>query len=336
MATVSELGDYLRVRRERLRPEDVGLPAGTRRRVPGLRREEVALLAGISVEYYLRLEQGRDQHPSDQVLDSLARALHLDADAETYLRTLARPRRPAARRRPVRPERVSPGVQSLIDNWTTTPAMVAGRYLTTLAANPLAVALNPCFAPGVSTLRAAFLDPEMREFYRDWDAMTAKTVAYLRSMVAGVDDPRLMELIGELSVRSERFRTLWARQDVRLKTSGVTLLRHPQVGDLDLHYEKLALPGAPGQMLITYHAQPGTASYERLQLLAHLAERPEPAEAAGSAEAVEPGERVKSGESGEPAELAELAELAEPVEPVEPVEPAPRTSSPVRPAPPLR
>lgn len=305
MATVSELGDYLRVRRERLRPEDVGLPAGTRRRVPGLRREEVALLAGISVEYYLRLEQGRDQHPSDQVLDSLTRALQLDADAETYLRTLARPQRPAARRTPVRPERVSPGVRSLIDNWTTTPAMVAGRYLTTLAANALAVALNPSFAPGVSTLRAAFLDPEMREFYRDWDAMTAKTVAYLRSVVAGVDDPRLLELIGELSVRSERFRTLWARQDVRLKTSGVTLLRHPQVGDLDLHYEKLALPEAPGQMLITYHAQPGTASYERLQLLAHLAERgPERTKAAGTAVPGEPwpaAEAAPPGASAPPA-----------------------------------
>jgi transcriptional regulator with XRE-family HTH domain len=281
MATVSELGEYLRVRRERLRPADVGLPGGSRRRVPGLRREEVALLAGISVEYYLRLEQGRDQHPSDQVLDSLARALRLDPDAETYLRTLARPLRPSARRRPPRREQADPGVRALIDNWPMTPATVSGRYLTTLAANPTAMALSPYFAPGVNTLRAAFLEPEMREFYRDWDAMTAKTVAHLRSTVAGVDDPRLLELIGELSLHSERFRTLWARQDVRLKTSGTTLLRHPQVGDLDLSYEKLALPGAPGQMLITYHAQPGTASYERLQLLAHLSERkqqPQPPE----------------------------------------------------------
>jgi transcriptional regulator with XRE-family HTH domain len=273
MATSNGLGDYLRVRRERLRPEEVGLPAGSRRRVPGLRREEVALLAGISVEYYLRLEQGRDQRPSDQVVDSLARALRLDTDAETYLRELARPRR-AGRRRATRPERVSASVQTLIDDWPTTPAVVHGRSMSTLAANPVAVALNPWFAPGTNTLRAAFLEPEMREFFRDWDAMTAKTVAYLRSVVAGVDDPRLVELIGELSLRSDRFRTLWARQDVRLKTSGVTLLRHPQVGDLDLHYEKLALPGAPGQMLVTYHAEPGSASYERLQLLAHLAEQP--------------------------------------------------------------
>ncbi len=270
MATVSELGGYLRLRRERLRPQDVGLPAGSRRRVPGLRREEVALLAGISVEYYLRLEQGRDQHPSDQVLDSLARALRLDADAETYLRALARPRRPAARHGggALRPERAGAGVRSLIDSWTATPATVVGRSLTTLAANPLAVALNPYFAPGTSTLRAAFLEPAMRAYYRDWDAMTAKTVAHLRSMAAGVDDPRLLALIGELTLRSERFRTLWARQDVRIRTSGVTLLRHPRVGDLDLHYEKLALPQAPGQMLITYHARPGTASSARLELLA--------------------------------------------------------------------
>jgi transcriptional regulator with XRE-family HTH domain len=240
--------------------------------VPGLRREEVALLAGISSEYYLRLEQGRDRHPSDQVLDGIARALQLDADAERYLHEMARPPRPAAlRRAAARPERVSPTVQSLIDNWATTPAMVQGRTMVTLAANPMAVALSPFFAPGANTLRAAFLEPEMRGFYRDWDAMTAKTVAYLRSVAgAAVDDPWVVELIGELSLRSERFRTLWARQDVRRKSSGVSRLLHPQVGPLDLHYEKLDLPGAPGQILVTYHAGPGTESHERLQLLAHL------------------------------------------------------------------
>ncbi|SFF68927.1 Helix-turn-helix domain-containing protein [Actinacidiphila alni] len=273
MATVTTLGEFLRVRRERLRPADVGLPEGTRRRVPGLRREEVALLAGISVEYYLRLEQGRDRSPSDQVLESIARALLLDGDAERYLRELARPPRPA-RRRPARPERVSAGVRNLIDGWPTTPALVHGRYMTTLAANSMAVALSPYFAPGVNTLRAAFLEPGLRALYRDWDGMTAKAVAYLRSMAGGAgDDPRLLELIGELSLHSERFRTLWARQDVQQKTSGVALLLHPQVGPLDLHYEKLALPGAPGQMLITYHADPGTPSSEALHLLAHLTDR---------------------------------------------------------------
>jgi transcriptional regulator with XRE-family HTH domain len=268
---MSNLGEYLRVRRERLRPEDVGLPGGSRRRVPGLRREEVALLAGISVEYYLRLEQGRDQHPSDQVVSSLARALQLDADAESYLKKLAEPARQARRRAP-KAEKVGAGVLSLIDSWPTTPALVQGRYLTTLAANPLAVALSPYFTPGVNSLRAAFLEPEMRELYRDWEGMTAKAVAYLRSVIAGsLDDPRLLELIGELSVHSERFRMLWARQDVRLKTSGLTQLNHPQVGALDLQYEKLALPGTGGQMLITYHAASGTPSHEKLELLAHLA-----------------------------------------------------------------
>lgn len=234
------------------------------------------MLAGISVEYYLRLEQGRDQHPSDQVLGSIARALRLDPDAETYLRELARPSQ-ATRRRPAQPERVSASVQSLIDNWTTTPAHVHGRYMTTLAANPMAIALSAFFAPGVNTLRAAFLEPEMRELYRDWDEMTAKVVAYLRSVVGGaLDDPQLAQLIGELSLRSERFRTLWARQDVHQKTSGITRLLHPQVGALDLHYEKLALPGAPGQMLVTYHAEPGTPSHERLQLLGSLTAHPSP------------------------------------------------------------
>ncbi|MFJ9031669.1 helix-turn-helix domain-containing protein [Streptomyces sp. NPDC102274] len=277
MAAASNLGDYLRARRERVRPDDVGLPGGDRRRVPGLRREEVALLAGISVEYYLRLEQGRDQHPSDQVLDSIAGALRLEADAATYLHELARPAR-TARRRPSRPERVSASVQSLINNWNTTPALVQGRYMVTLAANPMAVALSPFFASGVNSLRAAFLEPEMRTFYRDWDAMTAKVVAYLRSVIGGdLNDPRLVELIGELSLHSERFRTLWAGIDVRHKTSGVSLMLHPQVGALDLRYEKLALPGAPGQMLVTYHAEPGSPSHERLQLLAHLAAPSAPA-----------------------------------------------------------
>ena len=267
---MSNLGEYLKVRRERLRPQDVGLPGGSRRRVPGLRREEVALLAGISVEYYLRLEQGRDRHPSDQVLDSLARALQLDTDAETYLKKLSTPTKPV-RRRAARPEQVSAGVQSLIDSWTTTPALVHGRYLSTLAANSMAVALSPFFAPGINTLRAAFLEPELREFYLDWDEMTAKVVAYLRSVIApNVDDPQLAELIGELSLHSDRFRTLWAKQDVRQKTSGTTRLNHPQLGPLTLNYEKLALPGAPSQMLITYHATPGTPSHDKLQLLAHL------------------------------------------------------------------
>ena len=179
MATAGKLGDYLRARREQVHPGDVGLPPGARRRVPGLRREEVALLAGISADYYLRLEQGRDRHPSGQVLDSIARALRLDIDAKRYLHDLARPVS-QAKRRPNRPGRVSAGVQSLIASWTGTAALVHGRTMLTLAANPLATALCPYYVPGVNSLRAAFLEPEMRELFVGWEDVTAKTVAYLR------------------------------------------------------------------------------------------------------------------------------------------------------------
>jgi hypothetical protein len=168
-------------------------------------------------------------------------------------------------------------VRTLIDNWTTTPAYVHGRSGDVPAANPLAIALSSHFAPGTNTMRAAFLDPEMRVFYRDWDEMTAKAVPYLRAVVgADIDDPRLVGLIGELSLRSERFRTLWARHDVREKTSGLTRLLHPRVGPLDLRYEKLALPSAC-QVLITYHAEPGSESEQRLLLLATLVKPSEPA-----------------------------------------------------------
>lgn len=269
----TRLGDYLRARRELVQPGDAGLPDTGHRRVPGLRREEVALLAGISAEYYERLETGRGRHPSGQVLDSIARALQLDDEAAVYMHALAAP---ATRRRRVarHPERVSPGVQQLIDGWDTTPAYVHGRYLDVLAANRLAVALSPFNAPGTNALLAAFLEPEMREFHQDWEQMTARVVPYLRSL-AGPDvaDPRLIQLVGELSVRNDRFRTLWARHDVRHKTSGTSRLLHPQVGPLELLYQKLALPGTEGQMLLTYRAEPGTASHERLLLLAGLAQQ---------------------------------------------------------------
>jgi transcriptional regulator with XRE-family HTH domain len=268
----NNLGAYLRARRELQRPEDVGLRedgAGRVRRVRGLRREEVAMLAGISVDYYVRLEQGRDQHPSEQVLESIGSALMLDDDAKAYLVALGHPK--PLRSRPRRPERVSVRIQQLIDGWPTTAAFVQGRYLDNLAANTLAVGLSPFHAPGVNALRATFLQPEAREFYRDWDEVSANVVPYVRSIAgADIDDPRLTQLVGELSMHSERFRTLWVRHDVKYKTSGTTLLMHPQVGALELHYEKLVLPGTNGQMLVTYHATPGSESFERLSLLASL------------------------------------------------------------------
>jgi transcriptional regulator with XRE-family HTH domain len=272
MARENPIGEYLRARRELILPEDVELPEnGNRRRVHGLRREEVALLAGVSVDYYVRLEQGRDQHPSAQVLDALARALQLDDYATAHLHRLAAPpvRR---RRRSPRPEKVPAGILRLIASWSQTPAYVYGRYMDVLAANPLATAVAPYHAVGVNLVRAAFLDPRVRDMYGDWEWVTESTVAGLRALVGpDVDDPRLNELVGELSVRSERFRQLWARHDARPKRSGTSLLDHPQIGPIELGYEKLPIPDSSCQTLVIYHADPGTPSAQALALLATTA-----------------------------------------------------------------
>jgi transcriptional regulator with XRE-family HTH domain len=273
------IGQYLRARRELVRPADVGVPdLGGRRRVSGLRREEVAMLAGVSADYYIRLEQGRDQHPSQQVLEALARALQLDDDATAHLHRLATP--PTRRRRKTtRPEKVPEGILQLIASWSQTPAYVLGRYMDVLAANPLATELAPYYVKGQNVLRAAFLDPRVRDMYEDWERVTETTVAGLRALVGpDIDDPRLNELVGELSVRSERFRQLWARHDVRAKRSGTTRLDHPQVGPLELSYEKLPIPDTDRQTLAVYHAVPGSPSSQSLALLAATAaEAREPA-----------------------------------------------------------
>ena len=252
-----------------MRPDAAGVPGQGNRRVPGLRREEVAFLAGVSSDYYVRLEQGRDRHPSDQVLLAIARALQLDEDATAYLLQLAKP--PSPRKRTRRPEKVSDGIRTLISSWPLTPAYVHGRYTDILAANTLATARCPFLTPGRNAILDAFTEPEMRELRPDWDAMTARAVPHLRSIVgADTGDPRLVELVGELSLRSERFRTLWARQDVKHKTTGTSLFNHPQVGPLALGYERLLIPGSDMQALVTYHAQPGSDSEERLRLLASI------------------------------------------------------------------
>jgi transcriptional regulator with XRE-family HTH domain len=263
------IGEYLRARRERVSLEDVDLPGPSgRRRVPGLRREEVALLAGVSADYYVRLEQGRDRHPSPDVLDALARALQLDEDATAHLYRLAAPSR-RRRRPPPRPERALAGIVQLIESWNETPAYVYGRYMDVLAANALATALAPYYAPGENLVRVAFLDDRLRDMYRDWDRVAETTVAGLRALVGpDVDDPRLNELVGELSVRSEDFRRLWAHHDVRPKRSGVSHIDHPQLGPLELNYEKLAIPDADRQTLAVYHAAPGSRSAQALALLA--------------------------------------------------------------------
>jgi transcriptional regulator with XRE-family HTH domain len=272
MAHENPLGEYLRARREIVRPEDVELPGNSnRRRVPGLRREEVALLAGVSNDYYVRLEQGRDQHPSAQVLDALARALQLDPDATAHLHRLAAPSA-RRRRKSSRPEKVSASILRLIATWSQTPAYVYGRYMDVLAANPLATAVAPYHAVGENLVRAAFLDPRVRDMYGDWEAVTETTVAGLRAQVGpDVDDPRLNELVGELSVRSERFRELWARHDARPKRSGTSRLDHPQVGPIELSYEKLPIPDSNCQTLVIYHAEPGSRSAQALTLLATAA-----------------------------------------------------------------
>jgi transcriptional regulator with XRE-family HTH domain len=268
METSRGLAGFLRARRELLKPGDVGLPDSERRRVEGLRREEVAMLAGISTEYYLRLEQGRDHQPSDQVLDGLARALQLDEDAASYLREVARPA-PRRRRRSV-PERFDPAVQILIDSWPLTPSFVVNRNMTILASNRLAQALSRFFTPGENILRATFLEPEIRMLYRDWDRFAARIVPFLRAVLgAEPPDRELVELIGELCFTSTRFAALWARHDVKHRSIGPTAFDHPQVGPLDLHYTILHLPDQH-QMIVTYHADPGSTSQESLRLLASL------------------------------------------------------------------
>lgn len=263
------LGDYLRARRDQVRPEDVGLVAGDRRRVPGLRREELALLAGISTDYYLRLEQGRDQHPSAQVLDALAEALQLDAEATAHLHRLARPA-PRRRARP-RAERVPAGIAQLLGQLPL-PAFVTNKYMDLLAANALAGTLTANFTPGRNLLRQLFLDPSSRELYLDWDRTTASVVGGLRAR-AGADptDPRMIELVGELSLGSDRFRTLWARAEVGYRSDGTSHLRHPQVGELYLRKEKLDIARTDGMQLVIFHAEPGSETAQALALLGSLA-----------------------------------------------------------------
>jgi transcriptional regulator with XRE-family HTH domain len=269
-ADANALGRYLRVRRALARPDAAGVPGQGNRRVPGLRREEVAFLAGVSSDYYIRLEQGRDRHPSDQVLLAIARALQLDEDAAAYLLQLAKPPSPRGRRTRT-PEQVGDGIRTLISSWPLIPAYVHGKYMDILAANNLATALCPFITPGRNAILDAFTEPEMRALRPDWDTMAARAVPHLRS-IAGADtgDPRLVELVGELSLRSERFRTLWARQDVKHKTTGTSLFNHPKVGPLELNYERLLIPGSGMQALVTYHAQPGSESEEHLRLLASI------------------------------------------------------------------
>ncbi|MFI2485914.1 helix-turn-helix domain-containing protein [Promicromonospora kroppenstedtii] len=269
MTRETQLSEYLRARRELVRPADVGLPEGGVRRVAGLRREEVALLAGISADYYLRLEQGRDRNPSVQVLESLARVLLLDEAATRHLLDLAAP---APRRRSRRPRReVAPaGTLRLLER-VGIPGYIEGRYFDVLAVNRLAEALSPTLRVGRNRLRDLFLDPAEQAMHPDWPDVAPKIVARFREAVGTDTDERAERLVGELSLASERFRTLWARHDVNLGRPHVTRMLHPQVGELELDMEKLSIAGTDRQMVVLLHAAPDSPSGERLALLASLA-----------------------------------------------------------------
>jgi transcriptional regulator with XRE-family HTH domain len=268
--TPNLLGDYLRARRELVTPQSLGLPQLGQRRVRGLRREEVAMLAGISADYYLRLEQGRDRNPSRQVLESIARVLKLDDDGTAYLLALGADR-PRPRRRQARKEIVPAGIRMLLSTLAL-PAFVEGRYFDVLAANALAAALSPRLVPGANRLRDLFLDPAERDLYPGWDQAAAGMVAGFRESVGtDVEDPRFVELVGSLSLASPRFRELWARHDVRTREGASVTLDHPHVGPLTLNREKLAIKGTAGQLLVIYHPDPATGDADKLALLASYA-----------------------------------------------------------------
>jgi transcriptional regulator with XRE-family HTH domain len=263
------LGGYLRARRALVTPEQAGIPAGGNRRVPGLRREEVAMLAGISGDYYLRLERGRDKNPSEQVLSSLARVLRLDDLEQEYLLSLARQR---PRTRPRRkPERVPARLHQLLAA-VQVPAFVEGRAFDVLASNELAVAFSPRLRPGYNRLRSLLLDPEERAFQENWTRSTEGFIAAFRKSVGeDIDNPRFVELVGELALASERFRTLWARHDVRGLDGGTATVNHPVVGQLRLHRDKLPVEGV---LVVMYYADQGSESEEKLRILGSLAKEP--------------------------------------------------------------
>ncbi|MFJ5228403.1 helix-turn-helix transcriptional regulator [Kitasatospora sp. NPDC088391] len=265
---MDDLAGFLRTRRARVDPAAAGIPVNGHRRVAGLRREEVAHLSGVSVDYYVRLEQGRATQPSEQVLDAIARVLGLDDTECGHLHRLAR----QPRRRAKAPGgRVRPEQLRVLDLVTGAPAMVMNHRLDVLAGNRLAGLLFGRPLPGLNVARHLFLEEGEHGLYADWDTCTHDVVGHLR-LAAGnhPDDPRLASLVGELAMGSERFRRLWARADVRARTHGRKSYRHPLVGPLDLHQENFALPDAPGTELLVLSAAPGTPAEDGLRLLAGL------------------------------------------------------------------
>jgi transcriptional regulator with XRE-family HTH domain len=272
MGQSAEFGKFLKAMRSRLTPEDAGLPGNSGvRRVPGLRREEIALLADVSTDYYTRLEQGRNIHPSRAVLDSVARALRLDSSEQAHMMDLlencAKSQRP-----PLPAQSVRPALHQLLDAVGSVPALVLGRRTDVLAGNHLAFLLLadfPSMPDGERNLtRWMLLDPRARELFGDWKSVAAEAVGTLRVDVGRhPNDAQANQLVGELAVQSEYFRLWWARHRVATGSAGSLRLHHPVVGDLELNVENLALPDDPGQVLRVFSAKPGSPSADSLTLL---------------------------------------------------------------------
>lgn len=272
----NELGDFLRTRRARLRPADVGLPPGLgARRTSGLRREEIAALAGLSIDYYIRLEQGKESNPSGPILDGLARALRLNEEEHAHLYALANHAAGRTARAVSRVSRVvRPGVRQLLETVRPCPAYVLTRTSDLLAANPEALLLFTGLADWPAgrrnTIRYTFCHPAARELFTDWEHAAGTTTAHLRSLQASYpDDPDVPALIAELLNASTEFARLWQRHDVRQRRGEAKPFRHPQVGEFTLTYEVLNL--ADGQRMTIYQAEPGTRDHDALTLLSMIA-----------------------------------------------------------------
>lgn len=261
----NDIGDFLRSRRARVTPAQAGLPAGlTRRRVPGLRREELATLAGVSVDYYVHLEQGRTAHVSQAVLDSIAHVLQLDDIEQEHLRNLAHPRRHQPHQAPP----VSDRMQRLLDVMFDVPALIIGRRMQVLAHNATAAAVFNLSAMTLGAAQAVFLDPAAKASYLNWDSIATDVVGHLRlesSRYPG--DRQLADMIDHLSANSDAFRRLWALRDVDQKTDGITRIAHPLVGELEFDYNTMLLPNQPEHFLIAYSYHRNSPTAERLQML---------------------------------------------------------------------
>ena len=278
-----DLSEFLSSRRAKLTPAQAGLSDyGGRRRVPGLRREEVALLAGMSAEYYKRLERGNATGVSDSVIDGVSRALQLNEAEHSHLYELIRTANagthPQRRRQSRTRTQLTVGMQQTIDAMSTVPVFVQNGRLDAIATNKLGLALfSEMFdgaRPPVNAARFVFLDPRAQTFYHDWEANTRQIVAILRTEAGRSPyDRQLSDLVGELSTRSELFRKLWGAHDVREHRSGIKSVHHPVVGDLDLTYQGMDLASDRGLQMLVFSAEPGSASADRLQLLANWAQR---------------------------------------------------------------